>query len=73
MVGPDASAWLDLFVLDDGVNVENVEAVTRAITRRVADQRRQEQADVEKTVSEKELTVARLNLLNAQVLSLIHI
>ena len=67
MVGPDASAWLDLFVLDDGVNVENVEAVTRAITRRVADQRRQEQADVEKTVSEKELTVARLNLLNAQV------
>ena len=67
MVGPDASAWLDLFVLDDGVNVENAEAVTRAITRRVADQRRQEQADVVKTVSEKELTVARLNLLNAQV------
>lgn len=67
IVGPDASAWLDLFVLDDGVNVENAEAVTRAITRRVADQRRQEQADVEKTVSEKELTVARLNLLNAQV------
>ncbi len=67
MVGPDASAWLDLFVLDDGVNVENAEAVTRAITRRVADQRRQEQADVVQTVNEKELTVARLNLLNAQV------
>lgn len=67
MLGPDASAWIDLFVLDDGVNVENAEAVTRAITRRVADLRRQEQADVEKTVSEKELTVARLNLLNAQV------
>ena len=41
--------------------------LTPANARRVADQRRQEQADVEKTVSEKELTVARLNLLNAQV------
>ncbi len=67
MLGPDASAWIDLFVLDDGVNVENAEAVTRAITRRIADLRRQEQADAGKTVSEKELAVARLNLLNAQV------
>ncbi|MEL1265907.1 sensor histidine kinase [Pseudoxanthomonas putridarboris] len=64
---PDASAWIDLFVLDDGVNVENAEAVTRAITRRVAEHRRQEQASAEQTVNEKELTVARLNLLNAQV------
>lgn len=64
---PDASVWMDLFVLDDGINVENADAVTRAITRRIAEQRRQEQADAEKTVSEKELTVARLNLLNAQV------
>src|SRR5690606_34781720 len=67
MLGPDDSAWIDLLVLDDGVNVENAEAVTRAITRCSAGLRRQEQADAGKTVSEKELAVARLNLLNAQV------
>jgi signal transduction histidine kinase len=65
--GPDADAWTDLFTLDDGSNLENVEALTRALTRRVAEYRRGEQAAAEQTATEKELTVARLNLLHAQV------
>jgi signal transduction histidine kinase len=65
--GPDADAWTDLFTLDDGSNLENAEALTRALTRRVAEHRRGEQAAAEQTATEKELTVARLNLLHAQV------
>ncbi|KAF1722913.1 sensor histidine kinase [Pseudoxanthomonas wuyuanensis] len=65
--GPDADAWTDLFTLDDGTNLENVEAITRAITRRVADRRRGEKAASQQTVTEKELTVAKLSLLHAQV------
>src|SRR5690606_1769258 len=41
---PDAGWWADLLALDEGSNFENAEAVTRAITRRVAEQRRDEQA-----------------------------
>jgi len=64
---PDAGWWADLLALDEGSNFENAEAVTRAISRRVADQRRDEQAAAEQTQVEKELSVARLNLLHAQV------
>jgi len=64
---PDAGWWADLLALDEGSNYENAEAVTRAISRRVADQRRDEQAAAEQTQVEKELSVARLNLLHAQV------
>jgi len=64
---PDAAAWADLLAVDEGSNYENAEAVMRAITRRVGEQRRQEQADAAQTTAEKELTVARLNLLHAQV------
>jgi len=60
---PDAGWWADLLALDEGSNFENAEAVTRAISRRVADQRRDEQAAAEQTQVEKELSVARLNLL----------
>ncbi len=64
---PDAGWWADLLALDEGSNYENAEAVTRAISRRVADQRRDEQAVAAQTQVEKELSVARLNLLHAQV------
>ncbi len=64
---PEGAAWKDLFRVDDGSNYENAEAVTRAITRRVADRRRSEQASAQQTVTEKELTVAKLSLLHAQV------
>ena len=64
---PEASAWTDWFLLDHGTNLENAEAVTRALSRRVAERRRGERDAVRETATEKELAVARLNLLHAQV------
>lgn len=64
---PESAAWSDWFKVDDGTNLENAEAITRAITRRVAERRRSEQATARQTVTEKELTVAKLSLLHAQV------
>lgn len=64
---PDAGAWLDLLLLDEGSNYENAEAVTQALSGKVAQQRREERAQAARTEAEKELSVARLNLLHAQV------
>jgi hypothetical protein len=64
---PEGAAWTDLFLVDHGTNLENAEAIARAITRRVAERRRSEAAKVRQTATEKELTVAKLNLLHAQV------
>lgn len=64
---PEGGAWADWFRVDDGTNLENAEAITRAITRRVAERRRTEQASAQQTHTEKELTVAKLSLLHAQV------
>lgn len=64
---PEPAAWTDLFLVDHGTNLENAEAVVRAVTRRVAERRRGEAARVRQTATEKELTVAKLNLLHAQV------
>jgi signal transduction histidine kinase len=64
---PEGGAWVDWFMVDDGTNLENAEAVTRALSRRIAEQRKGERAAVQQTASEKELAVAKLNVLNAQV------
>ena len=64
---PENPAWTDAFLVDDGTNYENAEAIARAITRRVAERRRSEQSAAVQTSVEKELTVARLSLLHAQV------
>jgi hypothetical protein len=64
---PDRAAWTDWFLVDNGTNLENAEALGRAISRRIADSRKQEKASTQQTVTEKELTVAKLNLLHAQV------
>lgn len=64
---PDAGAWRDLFNVDKGVNFEHIESLSRAIARRVAERRRAEQATSAHNANEKELTQARLNLLQAQV------
>ncbi len=64
---PESGAWSDWFKVDDGTNLENAEAIARAITRRIAEHRRGEQAAARQTVTEKELTVAKLSLLHAQV------
>jgi hypothetical protein len=65
--GPVGAAWADSFFLDEGTNLQNTEIVTRAISRHVAEYRRGEQASVKETVTEKELAVAKLSLLHAQV------
>jgi hypothetical protein len=64
---PEGGAWVDWFMVDDGTNYENVEAITRAITRRIAEKRRGEEAVVRSSATDKELAVAKLNLLHAQV------
>ena len=64
---PESPAWSDWFLVDDGTNYENAEAITRAISRRVAEHRRGEKAEAAQTATEKELAVARLSLLHAQV------
>lgn len=64
---PDRPAWVDWYIVDNGTNLENADALSRAISRRIGDERRQEKAEVKQTITEKELTVAKLNLLHAQV------
>lgn len=64
---PDAAHWVDLFALDEGSNYDNAESVLRALSRQVAAQRREEQARAERDATDNALTVARLNLLQAQV------
>ncbi len=64
---PEGGAWVDWFMVDDGTNFENVEAITRAITRRISDRRKGEEAVVRETAPDKALAVAKLSLLHAQV------
>lgn len=64
---PDRAAWTDYFLIDNGTNLENLEAIARAISRRIAETRKSEKASTQQTITEKELTVAKLNLLHAQV------
>ena len=64
---PENPAWSDWFLVDDGTNYENAEAIVRAITRRVGELRRGERASAAQTATQKELTEAKLHLLHAQV------
>jgi len=64
---PERSAWTDGFLVDFGTNLDNAEAIVRSVTRRVAELRRRETASVAQSATEKELTVAKLSLLHAQV------
>lgn len=64
---PEAGIWGDWLLVDDGTNYENAEGITRAISRRTAERRRAEQETAKETVTEKELAVAKLGLLHAQV------
>ncbi len=64
---PEGGVWRDWFTVDNGTNLENAEAISRAISRRISEARRGEQAATQETATEKELAVARLALLHAQV------
>jgi len=65
--GPIGAGWADSFFLDEGTNLQNAETLTRSLSHRIADYRRGEKASTKETVTEKELAVAKLNLLHAQV------
>ena len=64
---PESGAWRDWFTVDNGTNLENAEAISRAISRRITEVRRGEQASTRETEIEKELAIAKLALLHAQV------
>jgi hypothetical protein len=64
---PQGPAWTDWFLVDDATNLENAEAITRAIKRRVGERRKSEEDHMHATTTEKELAVAKLSLLHAQV------
>ncbi len=64
---PEGGAWRDWFMVDNGTNLENAEAISRAMSRRIAQLRRDEQASTKETEIEKELAIAKLQLLHAQV------
>ncbi len=64
---PELPAWTDLILLDEGSNYENAEAVSRAISRRVAERRAGERSAALQSDAERTAAVAKLSLLNAQV------
>jgi signal transduction histidine kinase len=64
---PEGGAWVDWFMVDDGTNLENADAITRALSQRISERRKGEEASVRQTEIEKELTTAKLGLLQAQV------
>lgn len=64
---PQSAPWSDWLQLDDGANLENMQAIAHAITLAVSRRRRGEQAAAAQTATEKELAIARLSLLQAQV------
>jgi signal transduction histidine kinase len=64
---PEGGAWVDWFMVDDGTNLENAEAITRALMHRIAEKRKGEKREARETATDKELAVAKLSLLHAQV------
>jgi signal transduction histidine kinase len=64
---PATDPWMDLLFVDDGANIENADAIARALNRRVRESRRQEREEMREVRATRELALARLNLLNAQV------
>jgi LytS/YehU family sensor histidine kinase len=64
---PEGGAWMDAFLVDHGANLENMEAITRALTRRISERKRDDDARSREDATQKELAVAKLSLLHAQV------
>lgn len=64
---PEGVALLDYLFPDEGTNLQNIDAVSRAISQRIAAYRHGEQVVNIETVAEKEQAVAKLQLLHAQV------
>lgn len=67
MCEPVSAPWGNWLQLDDGANLENCKAITREVTLALAERRRGEKAAAVQSATERELAIARLNLLQAQV------
>ena len=64
---PEGGILVDWFAVDHGTNLENMEAIVRAIAQRIAERRKREERVVRESASDKELAEAKLSLLHAQV------
>jgi signal transduction histidine kinase len=64
---PERGAWSDWLLVDLGSNFENAQAIRRALKRRISARRENEMAGMRETAEGKELAIAKLNLLHAQV------
>ena len=64
---PDGGALVEWFTLDQGTNLENADAITRAVSRRIAGKRQGEETATRETQVEKTLALAKLATLHAQV------
>lgn len=64
---PVSAPWGTWLQVDDGANLENCKAITHAVTLALAERRRGEKAAAAQSATERELAIARLNLLQAQV------
>src|SRR5206468_5650284 len=64
---PEGGALVDWFAVDHGSNLENMDALTRALTRRLDDRRKGEETAARASATDKELAEARLSMLHAQV------
>ena len=64
---PERGAWSDWLLVDFGRNFENAQAIRRALKRRISERRKDEMAGMRETAEGKELAIAKLNLLHAQV------
>ena len=67
MCEPQSGAWIDWFMVDNGANLQNMASVTRSLTRRLSERIREQQTREKQAAIEKELAVAKLGLLQAQV------
>jgi hypothetical protein len=67
MCEPDANAAVDWFLVDQAANLENIEALTRALTRRLRERRKMETETVTQSSKDKALAEAKLGLLHAQI------
>lgn len=64
---PEGGHWVDWFLPDGGANLGNMAGFTRGLTRRLAERVHRQHAQAKQASTEKELAVAKLSLLHAQV------
>lgn len=64
---PEGGPWADWYLPDGGASLQNMAGFTRGLTRRLAERVHRQQTHAKQATTEKELAVAKLSLLHAQV------